>query len=572
MADTYTVAMKIIGDSASAQAAISGTRNSMRRMVSGLKNDLASLKSAWGSVTGKLAAVGLGFGAFQIAKSSAVLDRQLTRIRLSAGRTREEAQGLREQLERLSMKTGQSTDELAGGFERLFKLTGSWDAAAASIGAVNTAVKTTGANTDILAESLAVAQTSFGKDIDTKSGAMGVLNMLAGAEAGAGGLENVAGIFNQIAPLASLSGMSFDGAVSLIATMSQVTKNPGQIGEFAGQTLKLFTNLRAVTNKKSMLGGLLFDDEGNRRDPMESLRGLKDLYDSLSEKKKLGLLSQLTAGDPRAARSIQMLLESAAFKKPLEIKSANLEQRLPEAMNNAADQAARLKNILGETAEGFVRPINKVLADAAQFMLDKLPQMGINETDALVGLGAAGLTAYIGGNLVKGPLGKLLGGKAGLAAGVAEGSALKYAGVTPVYVVNFSQMAGGIPGGNVPVPSPIPGDAGGIAGKATSLLFNPVTLAAGLTIAGGYAAYRMNQEYINEHAGPAEMRNTKVGTITDPVTGRVYDPFNTETDDQKYPLFAPASAPQKQETSITIFIDGEKKKPAKTITENRGAF
>jgi hypothetical protein len=567
----FTVAAEIIARSSSFKAGMRESQSSLRGFVQGAKNDIASLKRTWSSFGGKLASIGLGFGAFELAKGSAQLDKQLSRIGISAGKSAEETNGLREQLESLAIKTGQNTSELAGGFDRLFKLTGSWDAAKNSIEAVNTAVTVTGANTDLLAESLSVAQTSFSADLGKKGGAMDILNKLAGAGAGAGGLENVAGIFNQIAPLAQLSGMNFDSTLQLITATSQITKNPGQIGAYSEQILRLFTNVRAITNKKSMLGKLIYDNEGGRRTPLETLREIKKLFDSLDEKKQEGLISRLTGGaDMRSLRTIQMFLKSDALNNLVLPKSSNFTEKLPAALNNAEDQAKRLKNALEEAGERFAKPINKALANLIQFGLNKaiptLKEKGVTATDFAIGGGATFLTTWALGKYFKGPLGQFLSGKAGLTAGVGEGKVLQEAaGVTPVYVVNFSEMTG--IGTFSPAAKPIPNilknapGIGGLAAAGSAAL--PLTAGA-IVAAGFYGAYRINQEQIKQRGTsyhPKELSEIeKYPLLYGPQHGEPANPVG------------PQGPVQPQGPVITIYVDNEKKKPSKTIVANRGKF
>ncbi len=560
----YRIVTEILTNSASFKAGMRESGTAVRRFAASAKSEIESLKNTWRSWVTKAAAVGLGFGGLKLLKETAAVDKRIMGIGISAGKSAGEINDLKDQLDRLAISTGRGTDSVADGFEKILSLTGSWDIARKAIESVNGAVKVTGANSDLLSESLAVAQTSFGLNLSEPGAAQGVLNKLAGIGIGAGGMGNVAGIFNSVAPLAQLAGMNFDDTIKLISAISNVTKNPEQMGSYAEQTLRLFTNMKTITNKKSQLGGLLFDKNDERRAPLEVIQKIKEMYDSLGEKKRICLLTAITGGaDAKSLKAIELLLASSALKNIKTPVAMDLERKLPEVLNNAEDQALRLKELLGNAGEEFARPINKAISDFIRLHLDKVTSTvensGILAKDVVVGGTIAFLTAAIGGKLAKGALGDFVSGKTGLVGGIWQGKALQAAtGVTPVYVVNFSEANGW--GGNK-------------TKNAVDKILTKVPLAAAVTglavpalatalVGGGlYGAFRINRENISSRG--------------------IYHPPRELTDAEKYPLFANSPAPEfnengikmpKIEPVISIFIDGEKKRPAKTIVDNRGRF
>jgi Phage-related minor tail protein len=580
--DKLTLALRLIAENSVFKAVIGNSQTTVNRFVTSSKAQIESLSRALHSTLGKVGIAGLGAGAFALARGAAMLDQHLTRIGLSAGKSKVEIKDLREQIQGLSVKTGQDVGQLADGFNKLFSLTGDWDIAKKSIESVNTAVKVTGANTDLLAESLSIAQTSFGKDLSKPGASSEILNKLGAIAPGAGGLQNVAGIFNSIAPMAALSGMNFDSAVKLIGMISQVTKNPEQMGELANQSLRLFTNIRAITNKKGTLGKVVFDESGNRRDPLEILKGIKTLYDSLSAKKQVGLLTALTGGaDPRSTRIIQMLMKSDALdkgadiQKKLDASTGNFERKLPQSIDNAVDQSERLKNLLAEAGEGLARPIDRALAKSIQFAMDKGKLSGLD----IAGLGtAAGLTAWLGGSMFKGALGKFLGGKASLAGGVMEGAALSRVGVTSVYVVNFGEMSNAM---NNPVtgkfqeflPAEIQAAVGGISAATIASIAGVVVISVGALAASIWAA---TQEKYRKGADAIRGTTNLQGGVA---SGGGFNPdelwrashsgldYSGNSGSPNSP-----SSVLHHETHVTVFVDNEKKKPTKTIVDNRGSF
>jgi hypothetical protein len=576
--DKLTLALKLIAENGVFKAVLGNSESAVNRFVNGTKAQIESLRGFMHSAMGKIAGVGLGFGAFEIAKGAAAIDAHLTRISLSAGKSKADVKELREQLQGLGAKTGQNVGELANGFERLFNLAGDWDIARAAIQSVNTAVKVTTANTDTLSEALSIAQTSFGMDLSKKGAPSEILNKMQSIAPGAGGLQNVASIFNSIAPMAALSGMNFDSSIKLIGMISNVTKNPEQMGELASQSLRLFTNLRAITNKKGTLGKVVFDENGERRDPIEVLKGIKTLYDSLSSKKQIGMLTALTGGaDPRSTRIIQMLLKSNAlnkgdaFQKKLDSSTNGLENKLPEALNNANDQAARLKNVLTDAGEDFARPIDRAVANTIKFGMDKANLSGRDV--AALGVAAAG-TAWLGSNMIKGTIGKFLGGKASLAGGIAEGAMVSRVGVTSVYVVNFGEMGSAL--GNSPagkfqeyLPGDNPAQEKGISKSVLSFAQSgPIVIAAAAIAASLWAGSQEKYRKVADalRGGNGLQGGFASGSGSGSTSGRELS--NSEG-------FGGAMSPSSalhHETNVTVYVDNEKKKPSKTIVDGRGSF
>jgi hypothetical protein len=567
----YTVATRIIADSTSFKSGVRESQSSLRRFVASSKKDIDSLKRSLTSTAGKLASIGLGIGAFKIARETALLDKQMGRIAISARKSAQEAGRLRDEIESLELRTGKDAGLLATAFEEIFALTGSWETARQAISAVNTTISTTTASSTQLAEALATAQTNFGLDMSGKGAAQAFFNKLAGVGAGAGGMGNVATILKNIAPLAQLANMNLDDTIKLISSMSEVTKNPEQIGFYTEQILKTFTNIKAITNKKGGFGKLIFGEKAEQRAPLEVLQGMKELYDGLSGADRIGFLNKITGGsDLRGIKSIQMLLESNALKNIKNIDSINLEKNLPAALNNAVDQASRLKAALEDTAEAFAKPIDRAIANAIKWALDEKELSG---GEIIAGGAAAALTAWLGGRYLKGATGKLLAGKGGVAMGVAEGLALSKAGVMPVYVVNFSEMPGA--GLGLGPTGKLPGGAKNTPKTAVSLLSKLLKLSP--LLLGPAAAYGA-ASYIEKSTSSSDpymqkMAGESLDEIIDPSTGRTYlPPGSAQAKKASSMAEAVRNFEYKNLTNVTVFVGGEKQKPTKTIVENRGKF
>jgi hypothetical protein len=278
-------------------------------------------------------------------------------------------------------------------------------------------------------------------------------------------------------------------------------------------------------------------------------------------------------------RSLQMLFDSNALKSGDSITSklnsaaGGLERKLPSAINNAADQVSRLRNALDHAADPLIEKLNDAIAGATTYLMDK---KGMSGTE-IAGLGAAaGLGAWLVGRRVKGGVGRMLNGVAGTAAGVAEGKALQMAaGVTPVFVTNWPGSGGIGGGGGGPSggwqeyiglgggvgdgagASKLPwwktgatkigglvGSAGGAQAIAAALAV-PVTAAIGMIVAGKIG----QDQFFKARYGVSMDEFAKAGHLVEPAAPS----FNAQS-------------------NVNVFIDGQKVKPSKVVSSNRGSF
>ncbi len=587
----WTLFLEIMAGNRSLQDAVRSSQSSVSKFKAQAKRDIDSVGRAWNSAMGKAAAIGVGLGVGKLMIDSAKLERSLTRTALSSGRTKEEAKGMKEEIESLGIKTGQSSESLEQAFKTMVSLTGSWDVAKQSLAAVNTAMAVTDVSAEGLGQSLAIASEAFHIDLNKPQAASDLLNKMAAMGKGAGGLSNVAKMFSEISLRASMAGMGADSALQFIGMIGNVTKNPAQMDAVAESTLRMFTNIRALGR---MRGVKIFDDSGKQRDPLLILKEVGDVYKKLGDKDQARLLNKLFNGDARAMMGLQAVFNSGALDKLAELKknmdssTGGLEKKGSEGLNNMVDQAARLKNLLEKAADSFVNPINKAIADVIQYGMDK---QGLNGKQ-IAELGTAGiLTAWLGGRMLKGAAGsminKLLGSKVGLAGGVAEGALMSKMGVTPVYVVNFSEMGGmaglssamGIPDKNLAAMMP----------SAVSMLpWMTIAAVALPSVAMIASAYFANQKSMEKRQ--AEKDYKEKGELKNAETGEVYyrgskvDPYNLKFEDDKKVdevLSGPAK-PKRTAEGIPIFnipatinhiyIDGKMVNNVRTVTTGRGRF
>jgi hypothetical protein len=256
-----------------------------------------------------------------------------------------------------------------------------------------------------------------------------------------------------------------------------------------------------------MKGVKLFDDQGNRRSPLLVLQDIQKQYEKLDAKAQSKFLMKLlNGGDPRAMRSLAFLFESGAvnsldkLKSTLDSSGGRIEEKLPEAINNAADQAARLKNLLGRAADSFANPINKAVADLVQYGMDKKGLSG----GQIVGLGVAGgLSAWLVKRIASRNVSALLNsigfkgsvGGLGTLGGIAEGKALQAAtGVMPVFVTNWGDGSAvfsgpGMSGGKWQEYANFPIIGGGAAGAGIAASIAAIAGPVALTLLAGGAIW-----------------------------------------------------------------------------------
>jgi hypothetical protein len=192
-----------------------------------------------------------------------------------------------------------------------------------------------------------------------------------------------------------------------------------------------------------------------------------------------------------------MLATADEFQQKMQAAGGTFQKDLPESLNDAAAQAARLRTILTNSGLEFAKPVNAAVTRAIQYLTNPPSQGGLGlRGKGLMGVGAGlGFVASVTGNRVGGWAGQWLSGAAGTAGGVAAGKALQQtAGVTPVFVTNWpaamgagSAVAGGLPG--------LLGAgarAGGAGGKAVGLAGLGVALApAAIGVGLGLVANRL---------------------------------------------------------------------------------
>lgn len=458
MSTTYVVGVRIDGNAASYLRATQQAQQGTRAFANAAKAEFQRLKGFMQSYQGQLASLGLGVGLIETQKNAALLEKKLTQVRLTAGMSAAEQTEAYKTMFDLVKKNGGVIEDTVSGFNNLVQAGLKYKEAMEATKAVSLAKAVTGASEDSLSGSLTVGAANFGFELGQAGKATTMLDqMTVAGRLGNAELEQLSSIFPRVAQRAQSAGMGFEKTLAFIEGLSQIERQPERLATLADSTLRLFTNAHYAKDAEKATGVKFFAKDGSRRDGIAVLEDMRKGFVKLTtDAQRFQYISKAFGkADLDTQRGVFALLNGKGLenirKFEDEIKGAGgtLERDLPTAVANAADQASRLKNTLRESAEGFARPINEAVSGAIKYLLNNKEQGGLGLSGgAITGGAAAGAVGvYALSRIVPGVVGKLIGRTGGVAAGVASGKALQAAaGVTPVYVTNWSEMNGGSSG------------------------------------------------------------------------------------------------------------------------------
>ncbi|MEW6595648.1 MAG: phage tail tape measure protein [Thermodesulfobacteriota bacterium] len=497
--------LEMVANAAGLKRELTESKSAVSRFVRGAKSELDSFRQMAASVHGQLAGLGLTIGAGKIMIDSARLDKSLTQIGQTAGEGGAKVDALRANLFRMARESGAGVEDLRDGFNSLVQSGLNMKEAKETLEGINVAMAVTGARAETLSGGLTVAATAFEFDLAKPGQALEMLDkMTVAGRLGNAELENLSSIFARVGVNAASAGMGFDKTLAFIEGLSMVERNPERLATLADSTMRIFTNLRYMSEAQGATGVKFFDADGARRDALDVLTDIKAKYDTLTTDQERALFVQKAFGhaDLDTIKGIRTLLQGKSlgmvkdFAKDITDASGTLRRDFSEATRNLIDQTGMLKNDLRQAADGFVKPINETLGHFIQFMRDKKENggMGLDGKDMIVG-GAGGLIgtallARYGSKAISALAGRLLkhGGSVGV--GVAEGKALEaVSGVRPVFVVNWPAGFGGaptiMPPGGARLPPAVPGI--GLAAAAPLIPVVTTVIAAEASMAIGKA-------------------------------------------------------------------------------------
>jgi TP901 family phage tail tape measure protein len=410
----------------------------LRRSTLAMGRGLDALTNRY---AGMLAGAGAAWKSYQAVLNSAALDKRLTQIRQTAGATKDEAAALRRELYLMSQQTGQSLDSLLDGFNNLIQSGLAWDESLATIRSVNNAMAVTGANAQVLSSGLTVAAEAFDFDLSKLKVSTELLDkMTVAGRLGNAELEDLSSIFARVGVNAKRAGLGFDATLGFIEQLSLIERNPERLATLADSTLRLFTNQKYLEKAAKVTRVKFYDPAtGDKRAAFDVLDDIAAKYRTLTSDVRRDRFIQAAFGDADldTRKGLGALLAGDAIKsartmsETIASASGTIARDLPDAIDNAVDQTARLKTAMADAADAFARPVNDAVAGAAKYLLDDKKISGKQLLLGGAGIGLAGLgLAKLGGGLILRKLaGKASGGLGGLLGGMGSGP-------IPVYVVN----------------------------------------------------------------------------------------------------------------------------------------
>ncbi|MFV8250248.1 hypothetical protein [Bdellovibrio bacteriovorus] len=259
--------------------------------------------------------------------------------------------------------------------------------------------------------------------------------------------------------------------------------------------------------------GSLKDSDG-KFDPTKLANAYQNIEKlGQTESERIHQLKQiLSLSDQEAQGTYNLIKNYGAFNETMQetiSDQKSFNDSFKDATNNLDNS---LKSLTNKMVSGFTDifgPLEKPIAALARGEIGEALKQTPGALDGAVDglmdnkmLVAGGLLATAaGGKLLKGLGGALTGNKdlGGLAKGTVMGTALKQAGVTPVYVVNASEIRDGS-GGGMDALKGLIGTKGApqAAGKIASMLGKVGRFGgqAAMVGAAGYAGYKVGEKWI----------------------------------------------------------------------------
>lgn len=454
MANDLTLALRLIANSSGLKNGLTQASGSVKRFGNFARNEFNSLKSTFSSLSGQLASIGVSLSVAQQVIKAAKLDQSLIQVGQTAGASKAQVAALRAELFKMAQETGKPVEDLQQGFNNLIQSGMSWDAARSTIKDINIAMAVTGSQADTLSGALSVAGQAFDFDLSKPGLALKLLDkMTVAGRLGNAELEGLSDVFSRIGVNAKAAGMNFDQTLAFTETLSLVERQPERLATLADSTLRLFNNANYRKTASQATGVQFFNKDGTRRAAAEVLQDIKTQYDKLKTDQgrdafmsaAFGKADLDTIKGMRTLLSGDMLVKSKQFGQTIEGASGTLKKDLQDALDNSVSQTGRLGAALRQAADDFSKPINETLSNTIRWSMDKKENGGLGMSGKDMLLGGTGAVLGTLAAARYGSMGiKAIAGKFGsVGAGVATGKALEAAaGITPVYVTNFAQMAG----------------------------------------------------------------------------------------------------------------------------------
>lgn len=450
--------LELMANSSGMRNGLNTGRRDVHTFVAGAKKEFEALKGMATSLQGRLATLGIGMGVGKIVMDAAHLDKSLTQIGQTAGASSKDVGALRAELFRMGRLSGQGIDDLKDGFNVLVQSGLNMKEARSTLDGVNIAMAVTGSNANTLAAGLTVAAQAFQFDLSKPGQALELLDkMTVAGRLGNAELENLSQIFARTGINAQAAGLDFNKTLGFIEALSKVERQPERLATLADSTLRVFTNMNYMKSAQRGTGIRFYDKDEKRRDPLQVLGDIKKKYDGLKTDLQRDNFVSAAFGkaDIDTIKGLRTLLASNNLDEVgkatglIKDASGTLKRDFGAATRNLVDQFGMLKNDIRSFSDDLVKPMNEILGQWIQFMRDSKENGGLGmdgkkmaATALAIGGGTYALSKIGGKYLPTWAQSKLGSLNASTARGVAEGTALKYAGVTPVFVVNADAIGG----------------------------------------------------------------------------------------------------------------------------------
>lgn len=456
-----------------------GTRRGMtatQRFTAGVKREFAELRGLANSAAGALAMVGAGYAAGATIARSAHLDRDLEQVRQIAKATTDQTEALRQRVFALGKTYGIATDQAHEGFKGLVAGGLSWEQANTALGVMSQAAAVTKSSYTDLGDAMKSASANFGVNLSDLRETTKLINELAtAADLGSAEIENLSSIFGSLGAAPSSAGMSRQRAMAYIEAMSGSVEL-GRLGNRVKSTMMLFNN-QSYMREATKATGVEFYRNGERRDDIQVLKDIRDVIQAqpTQQARDQLLFKAFGKADVDMQQGVQFFTALQGNIERLEqmdqainkSSMSGIADRVPAAINNAVDAAARLKSTLGAAADRFAQPINAAITNALEYSIGSKKDGGLDLSGEQIMGG--GLLALLGLHFGRKGASKLIqkfGMPASLGTGVAIGTALEQAGAaTPVYLVGAAPgvLVGGLDG----LGGSVAGGTGGAAAAST---------------------------------------------------------------------------------------------------------
>lgn len=470
--------------------------NTVKKQSASVQKTLGEMGKSFVSNLGKGAAIGAaGTAALAIktqmsaaVKTGLDFDKALAALGSRADLSTQRLDKLRKTLYQLG-KSGADLATLPGAVQELYGATGDVEKATQLMNPITKAAAMGSGDAEVVAKFAKTQLKGEGKDL-TQANVQSLMESLV--------LTMRGGDFKNLdEAMAAYQGL--DGATKrrsglsdreYAATLAGATK-AGQDREtsVAGMEAlikKATEGFHGSAALEGILGGKLTDRSG--KFSLDKLSGAAGRYQRSGFKDQdfIKLLEGAGVSNKEAEGIVSVLKEFKAVTKGIDNTLRDrktLDQAYQETTNNLTDALQKRRN---EAIGGFSDILHpweglgkKAVSGDVLGALAGVPKAAgesLGQAASHPGLTALTLGGLAAGGWAAGKFGKILGiggvgGAAQLAAGVGKGAALKQAGVTPVYVVNASELADFMSGKGPELPG-LPGGAsklGGVLGKLATV-------------------------------------------------------------------------------------------------------